>query len=751
MSMNRDRKLRTILLIYLVIPFAVTTLFLILGIFTVTRTIRGIYYQQATSQAHQLIRGYALGMAKTIDAERIINELLDEKLLIAGETTAQHARITASEQLTELAVQLQVDEISLYDEKGVVVFSSVPQMLGWQAGKHHPAMLLLNEGSGHIIKPYSSNTVTGSVCKCAYFLTPNGFVVQIGCHIDNILPILDDFSIDRMIHEILADQAILKVSFIDNSFTVIASTDEGDIGNSPEDAAVLDAISREESIGMAVRLGSIPAYETYMPVHLGDGNEGTLMICQSLSGMDQVIRTCSLIVIGVMLIAYISVYLTVMLSHQKNKRRVERAYIDDLTGLPNTVDLYESIAACQARINQQQAAILLVGFKDFTSINLKLGYSLGDQVIRRAAQTIRSIESAQSRVFRFNTEKFAVLVTDQPLFGLEVMARTIQALFEKPASVAQIKHQLIAQTGIYPLTDAQEAPEQVLRHAAIALTYARNDPNIACAFYSEAMEAALYREEAIEKELIEIINDPDPERFYLNFQPLVDLTTNKIIGFEALARLCSPQFGAVSPQEFIKIAEDRNLIISLGAHILRLACSFLQSLRQAGYGGVKVAVNISIIQLLDAGFIETVQQIIRETGVEAADLEMEITESVIADNFNEINDVLKILRSLGIHAALDDFGKGYSSFIRLSELHVAILKIDRYFINMISIDGHNDSITGSIIDMAHQIGLRVVAEGVEQLIQRDFLKDSGCDIMQGYLISKPLPEQKARALLTSTT
>jgi EAL domain-containing protein (putative c-di-GMP-specific phosphodiesterase class I) len=287
-----------------------------------------------------------------------------------------------------------------------------------------------------------------------------------------------------------------------------------------------------------------------------------------------------------------------------------------------------------------------------------------------------------------------------------------------------------------------------MRHAAIALTHVRNDPNSACAIYSESMEAALDREEMIEKELIEIINNPDPERFCLNYQPLVDLKTNRIIGFEALARLFSPQFGAVSPQEFIQIAEDRNLIVSLGTHILRLACRFLKSLHQADYGGVKIAVNISVIQLLDPGFVETVRQVIQETGVEAADLEMEITESVIADNFNEINDVLKELWHLGIRAALDDFGKGYSSFIRLSELQVAILKIDRYFINMISTEGHNDSITGSIIDMAHQIGLRVVAEGVEQLIQRDFLKDSGCDIMQGYLISKPLPEQKARALLS---
>jgi diguanylate cyclase (GGDEF)-like protein len=748
MSMNRDRKLRTILLIYLVIPFTVTTLFLILGIFTVTHTIRNHYYRQATSQAHQLVRGYALGVGKTIDAARIINELLEEKLLTAGEATAQHARITHNSQLTDLAGHLQVDEISLYDEHGVVLFSSVPGMPGWKAGKHHPVNLLVAEGSGHIIKTDCVNPVTGDICKYAYFLTPGGQVVQIGCQIDNILPILDDFTLDRLIREILSEEEILKVSFIDSSCTVIASTDEGDMGTIPDDPAILQAISRDESIGMAVQLGSTPAYETYMPVILGDGNEGTLVICQSLSEMNQVIRTCSLIVVAVMLVAYGSIYLTVLVSHQKNKRRVERAYIDELTGLPNTVDLYESISVCQTKLSQQPAAILLVGFKDFTSINLKLSYSLGDQVIRNAAQIIRTIESAQCRVFRFNAEKFAVLVTGQQLFGLEAMAVTIQTCYKTPAAVEQVKHQLIAQTGIYELADAHESPEQVMRHAAIALTHVRNDPNNAYALYSESMEAALDREEMIEKELIEIINNPDPERFCLNYQPLVDLQTNRIIGFEALARLYSPQFGAVSPQEFIQIAEDRNLIISLGTHILRLACRFLQSLRQAGYGGVKVAVNISVIQLLDPGFVETVWQVIQETGVEAADLEMEITESVVADNFNEINDVLKALWCLGIRAALDDFGKGYSSFIRLSELQVAILKIDRYFINMISTEGHNDSITGSIIDMAHQIGLRVVAEGVEQLIQRDFLKDSGCDIMQGYLISKPLPEQKARALLT---
>lgn len=747
--MNRDRKLRTILLIYLVIPLAVTTLFLTLGILTVTHAIRSHYYRQATSQAHQLVRGYALGMGKTIDAARIIHELLEEKLLTAGEATAQHARITHSDQLTALAGHLQVDEISLYNEQGVVIYSSVPGMPGWRAGRHHPVNVLLAEGTGHLIKPNCVNPVTGDACTYAYFLTPVGQVVQIGCRTDSILPILDDFTTDRMIREIMAEDEIIKVSFADSSCTVIASTDEGEIGTRPVDPAVLNAISRGESIGMAVQLGSIPAYQTWMPVSLGDGNDGMLVISQSLSGMNQVIRTCSLIVIAVMLIAYGSIYLTVLVSHQKNRRRVERAYIDELTGLPNTVDLHEAVTACQGRLSQQPAAILLVGFKDFTSINLKLGYGLGDQVIRRAAQIIRMFESPHSRVFRFNAEKFAILVTGQPLVGLEEMANKIQDQFKTPAAVEQVKHQLIAQTGIHVLTDANESPEQVLRHAAIALTHVRNDPNSACAFYSKSMEDALYREEAIEKELIEIINNPDPEHFCLHYQPLVDLKTNRIIGFEALARLNSPRFGAVSPQEFIKIAEDRNLIISLGALILRQACSYLQSLSQAGYSGVKVAVNISVIQLLDPGFVETVRQIVEETGVQAHDLEMEITESVIADNFSEINDVLQTLKHLGIRSALDDFGKGYSSFIRLSELHVAVLKIDRYFINMISIDGHSDSITGSIIDMAHQIGLRVVAEGVEQLIQRDFLKDSGCDIMQGYLISRPLPEHKASALLSA--
>lgn len=744
--MNRERKLRTILLIYLVIPFTVTTLFLVFGIFTVTQTIRSHYYRQATSQAHQLVRGYALGIARTLDAEKIINELIEEKLLIASETTARHARVTKSSQLVDLAVHLHVDEISYYDAQGLVVYSNIPDLVGWQATADHPA-LLLHRGTGQAEETIRVNPVTGSVCKYAWFLALNDYVVEIGCRIDKILPILNGFSVERMIREIQADTAIVRVCFIDGSGTIVAASDAGAIGTRLAETAVLSAVRRGESIGQPVRLGSLPAYETYTPVHFDDDRIGTLMICHSLTGMDRVICTCSLIVIGVMLIAYGSMYLTVLTSHRKNRCRVERAYIDELTGLPNTVDLYESVAHCLNRISQQPPAILLVGFRDFTSINLKLGYSLADQVIRRAARTIRAVETEHCRVFRFNAEKFAILMKDLPREKLEDTARTIQALFQSPEAVEAIKHQLITHIGIHQLTDPQQQPEQALRCADMALTQAKNNPNGLFAFYHDAMEAALLREEAIENELIEIINRPDPQRFCLYYQPLVDFRTDRIIGFEALARLFSPRFGAVPPQEFIRIAEDRNLIIGLGTQILRTACHFLRSLSQAGHSGIKVAVNLSVIQLLDSAFVDTVRQVLGETGAAAADLELEITESVIADNFSQINTVLQTLKALGVQAALDDFGKGYSSFIRLSELQVATLKIDRYFINTISTAGHSDSITGSIIAMAHQIGLRVVAEGVEQTAQKEFLRASGCDIMQGYLFSRPVPEQEAGSLL----
>ena len=214
-----------------------------------------------------------------------------------------------------------------------------------------------------------------------------------------------------------------------------------------------------------------------------------------------------------------------------------------------------------------------------------------------------------------------------------------------------------------------------------------------------------------------------------------------------MARLKSETLGDISPVEFIDIAEKKQLIVPLGNLILEIACNFINNIRNRGFKDIRIAVNVSGIQLLRDDFLYDIKRIMNKSNIDESLLELEITESVLLDNFDLINRKLKRLRDYRIKIALDDFGTGYSSFSRLRDLNIDILKIDRYFVNSLSKVGSKKLMTGSIIQMAHKLDLIVVAEGVEDEEQKRYLIENKCDIMQGFLFSKPLSEADTYKIL----
>ena len=236
---------------------------------------------------------------------------------------------------------------------------------------------------------------------------------------------------------------------------------------------------------------------------------------------------------------------------------------------------------------------------------------------------------------------------------------------------------------------------------------------------------------------------------FLQFQPILDVKSKKICAFEALARLKSDKLGFVSPLEFIPIAEKTKLIIPVGQKVILQAFRFLNKLKDSGYDGISVSINVSAIQLLERDFNEILFSMIKDMQISPANIGLEITESMFADNYQRINHTLGELENYGIHVAIDDFGTGYSSLARERELNVSCLKIDKYFIDKLVSLKDEEAITGDIISMAHKLGHCVVAEGVEYEKQRQYLLDNGCDKIQGYLISKPLDEEAAIELLRS--
>lgn len=257
------------------------------------------------------------------------------------------------------------------------------------------------------------------------------------------------------------------------------------------------------------------------------------------------------------------------------------------------------------------------------------------------------------------------------------------------------------------------------------------------------------REEDIKQELALIEMDANDGGLFMQYQPILDLKSDQICGFEALARIESDKLGLISPLEFIPIAEKTKQIIPFGQKVIIQVFQFINKLKEKGYSDISVSINISAIQLMSKDFTKNLFDTMDKMYINPEDINLEITESMFTDNYQEINHILGELKNSGIHIAIDDFGTGYSSLAREQELNITCLKIDKYFIDKLVSLNEMEAITGDIISMAHKLGHYVIAEGVESEKQRQYLKNHGCDKIQGYLISKPLDEEVAIKTLNS--
>ena len=263
-------------------------------------------------------------------------------------------------------------------------------------------------------------------------------------------------------------------------------------------------------------------------------------------------------------------------------------------------------------------------------------------------------------------------------------------------------------------------------------------------FYDEELETIVNRERYIVEALNTIaIGDHKSDELFLQYQPIMDLRTGSIFGFEALARLRTDKLGLVSPLEFIPIAEKTKLILPIGEKVIVKAFCFLNRLKELGYDNICVSINISAIQLLNPDFTNRLFQLINEMQVNPNNISIEITESVVASDFDNINRIIKKMRDAGLYIAIDDFGTGHSSLARERGLNIDCMKIDHYFIDKLTYTDLKKAITGDIISMAHKLGHYTIAEGVECETQLEYLREHNCDMIQGYLISKPLDEEDA--------
>ena len=420
---------------------------------------------------------------------------------------------------------------------------------------------------------------------------------------------------------------------------------------------------------------------------------------------------------------------------------------DFLTDLPNRYSLTERLKheARQAVRHGRALAVLMLDLDHFKGVNDSFGHTTGDELLIAAAGRLAANVREVDLLARLGGDEFAIVQTD--LAGPDSAAELASRLIASLAPPFELRAQRVytsVSIGIAISPPADPDPEELLKQADLALYRAKEDGRNGYRFFLEEMNTEIQRRMALGQELHEAL---EGDELFLEYQPQVDLRTRRLVGVEALLRWRHPDRGVVAPLEFVPIAESNGLIVPIGEWVLRQACLQLKSWQGAGLATIPVAVNLSAAQLRSRGFVETVTGILEETGLEPSLLELELTETALMEATPRIERTIAELSEAGLRISLDDFGKGYSSLEYLRRFPLDKLKIDRNFVRDIQTSRRDATILRSVVSLAAQLGLDVIAEGVGPANHLDLLLDEGCGEAQGFYFGQPLaPEDVARLL-----
>ncbi len=424
------------------------------------------------------------------------------------------------------------------------------------------------------------------------------------------------------------------------------------------------------------------------------------------------------------------------------ERLMHLAHYDVLTSLPNRVLFYDRLrqALAQAKRNQWITGVMFMDVDRFKNINDTLGHAVGDRLLQQASERLTAAVRTGDTVGRLGGDEFAIVLSNLGnAQNAQVVAQKILAGFNEPFRLEGAEIFVTTSIGITLYPDDSTEQDTLIKNADAAMYRAKEAGRNGYQFYTREMSERSIAQLNLEGGLRRAL---DRDEFLLYYQPKAGVATGEITGFEALLRWRHPERGLVMPDEFIPVLEETGLIVPVGEWVLNAACRQINAWSQAGLGDIPVAINLSARQFLARELGPTIRRILDEHRIDPALIEFEITESSLMVDPEEATRTLEYLKSLGVRISIDDFGTGYSSLGYLKRFPLDALKVDRSFVRDVTTDLDDATITRAVITMAHSLGLKVIAEGVETEAQLAFLVENGCDQIQGYYLARPQPAEE---------
>ena len=733
-----NRKLKTTYYRTLFIPILISfALFVFIG-YGVIRGIQEHFYNHMRDLSVNLASGYSYSIEKAITSGTIIEDLIEDKLISASQILSTLTTLNSHQSLISYAKVLNVDQINLFSAGGELLISTLNQELSWQAYEGHPIFEFIKSGKQSFIEPIRENSVTGVSYMYGYYRLQNGEVLQIGLLAYRVEAILGNINPQRALYEIVSAQNnIVKSCFIsvNNLDSFCVNQNENYVLSQKKENSEFSFVQDTQGY---ISPEDASIYILYVPVKVQGEKLGTLVLHHQMNNQNLTLRQFVNLGVSLLIIVYALIAYMFILNAHKNKSVSTIAYIDSLSQLPNASYLskiYQNFIESRTK----NKVLALININEFKSINVTYGYHVGDDMLKEISRRLKKFISRDVSLFRWEGDRFVFLLS-----GIETkdemndFACKVLSCCEDHFQISNVNKKINLRIGLVEI-DESRTLLQTIQQSMITLANEKTVDDAVIIFNNE-IEQSIIREYKILEELQEIIAGVDQHRLYLMFQPQQCTVSSNVSSVEALARLSTNQYGAVGPAEFINIAEKHHLIYDLGKVIIEKAIQTVKQLNELNMGEVRIAINVSGIQILHDFFIADLFSLIDEYEIDARQLELEITESILMNDMNRINETLVLLREKGIMISIDDFGTGYSSFFTLSELSVDIVKINRSFVRQIHNHGALDQkiIAREIIQMVHKLDLKIVAEEVEFEDEYRYLKDNQCDYIQGYYVCRPL-------------